>query len=237
MPVLYLCNFGTGDNHSIMLKQDTLLFLTGLKRNNNKIWFDAHRGQYDLAREDFLNLVGTLIERIASFEAPIGSLAPKDCIFRINRDVRFSKDKQPYKTNLAAYFNKGGKKSNGAGYYLHIEPGNSFAAGGIWMPEPAILAGIRQEIDYNYGNWKKLIGGKVFKKMFPEGLTGEALSRPPRGYDEHNPAIGYIKMKNFIVSRPLPDVSVLNKKCASEITEIFRAMKPLIDFLNIAAEG
>ncbi len=220
-----------------MLNQDTLKFLSGLKRNNNKFWFDAHRNQYDSARKDLLDQVDTLIKRIATFDAPVGNLAPKDCIFRINRDVRFSKDKQPYKTNMAAYFNKGGKKSNGAGYYLHIEPGNSFAAGGIWMPEPAVLAAIRQEIDYSYSDWKKLIEGKIFRKMFPDGLTGDTLSRPPRGYDELNPAIGYIKMKNFIVSRPLPDTLLFSKKCTAEITEIFRALNPLIDFLNVAVDG
>ena len=117
-----------------MLQPSTLQFLTGLKKNNNKSWFEQHRKQYELAREDFHLLVGTAIKSIAGFDAPIGNLSAKECVFRINRDVRFSKDKRPYKNNMAGYFNKGGKKSNGAGYYLHIEPGKSFAAGGIWMP-------------------------------------------------------------------------------------------------------
>ncbi len=126
-------------------------------------------------------------------------------MFRINRDVRFSKDKSPYKNNMAGYFNVDGKKGNGAGYYLHIEPGKSFAAGGIWMPEPKDLIKIRQEIDYSFDDWKKIITNTSFKKTFTEGIKGEALVRPPKGYDEDNPAIQFIKQKSFIVTKSFTD--------------------------------
>lgn len=219
-----------------MLQSATLKFLKDLKKNNNKTWFDGHRKQYDTVKADFLSLVEQLIRGIATFDKPIGEMEAKNCTFRINRDVRFSKNKDPYKSNLAAYFNKDGKKGIGSGYYLHIEPGKSFAAGGIWMPEPAILAGIRQEIDYSFTEWKKIVADKSFTKIFTDGITGDALTRPPKGYDENNPAIEYLKKKSFIVSRPFTDADVQNKNFAKEIPKIFRAMKPMIDFLNTSLE-
>ena len=215
-----------------MLQSTTLKFLKDVKKNNNKIWFDGHRKQYDTVKSDFLLLVEQLITGIATFDKPIGNLEAKNCTFRINRDVRFSKNKDPYKNNLAAYFNKDGKKGIGAGYYLHIEPGKSFAAGGIWMPEPAVLAGIRQEIDYSFTEWKKIITGKSFTKIFTDGIKGEALTRPPKGYDENNPAIEYLKMKSFIVSISFTDTEVQNKNFTKEVAKTFNSMKPFIDFLN-----
>ena len=219
-----------------MLQVTTLKFLKDLKKNNNKIWFDEHREQYNAAKADFLLLAEQLIKGITGFDKPIGNLEAKNCTFRINRDVRFSKNKDPYKSNIAAYFNKDGKKGIGSGYYLHIEPGKTFAAGGIWMPEPAILAGIRQEIDYSFAEWKKIITDKSFVKIFTEGIKGEALTRPPKGYDENNPAIEYLKMKSFIISHPFSDAQVQSKTFAKDVTKVFYSMKPLIDFLNTALQ-
>src|SRR6476659_4928251 len=145
-----------------MLQSSTLKFLKDLKKNNNRPWFEAHRKQYETAKEDFLSFAEKLIAGIAVFDPPIAQLKAKDCTFRINRDVRFSKDKSPYKNNIAGYFNRNGKKGNGAGYYLHVEPGKSFAAGGMWQPEPNELAKIRQEIDYSFDDWTKVIGNTAF---------------------------------------------------------------------------
>lgn len=218
-----------------MLEPSTLKFLKDLKRNNNKPWFEKNRKQYDEAREDFINMVGMVIRGIGNFDPAIAALEAKNCIFRINRDVRFSKNKDPYKNNMAAYFNKDGKKGLGAGYYMHIEPGKSFVAGGIWMPEPPVLAGIRQEIDYNFDDWKKIVEGKSFRKAFSKGLEGESLTRPPKGYDDQNPAIEYIKRKSFIVTQAIPDTNVQGKGLVKEICKSFEAMKPLVDFINLAA--
>jgi len=216
-----------------MLQPLTIKFLKELKKNNNKPWFDDHRKQYETAKTDFQSLVKSLITSIAKFDAPIGNLTVKECIFRINRDVRFSKDKRPYKNNLACYFNKSGKKGNGAGYYLHIEPGKSMAAGGIWMPEASDLAKIRQEIDYSFADWNKIIGNSTFKKNFPEGIkSNDTLIRPPKGYDENNPAIDFLKMKSFIVSRPFTDTEVQDKNFLKDVAKTFLNMKPLIDFIN-----
>jgi uncharacterized protein (TIGR02453 family) len=218
-----------------MLQSTTIKFLKDLKRNNDKPWFDKNRTQYETAKADFYKLVEKLIPAIAKFDAPIGRLTVKETVFRINRDVRFSKDKSPYKTNMACYFNRAGKNGLGAGYYLHIEPGKSFAAGGIWVPEPAVLACIRQEIDYNFADWKNILENKNFKKTFTGGVTSsDTLVRPPKGYDENNPAIEFLKMKSFIVRRSFADTDLQDKSFVTEVAKTFNTMKPLIDFLNTA---
>lgn len=219
-----------------MLQPTTLKFLKDLEKNNNRPWFEGHRNLYDIARTDFISLVEQVIKGITTFDKPIGNLEAKNCTFRINRDVRFSKNKAPYKNNMAAYFNKDGKKGAGAGYYLHIEPGKSFAAGGIWMPEPPVLASIRQEIDYNLKEWNNLVTGRSFTKIFSEGITGDRLTRPPKGYDENNPAIEFLKMKSFIISRSFTDKDVQNKTFIKDVGKTFQAMKPVIDFLNLSLE-
>ncbi len=220
-----------------MLHPATLKFLKELKKNNNKTWFDEHRASLESAKADFLILVDQLILGIAVFDAPIGNLTAKECVFRINRDVRFSKDKSPYKNNMACYFNKGGKKANGAGYYLHIEPGKSFAAGGIWMPPAPDLAKIRQEIDYSFNEWKKITGNSTFKKQFPKGLdNSNVLTRPPKGYDENNPAIDFLKMKSFVIRSSFTDTGVQSRSFVKEVAKTFLAMNPMIGFLNKAIE-
>jgi uncharacterized protein (TIGR02453 family) len=220
-----------------MLQSATICFLKHLQDNNNKPWFDAHRQVYENAKADLQAMVGQLIPAIASFDEPIGALQVKECTFRINRDVRFSKNKRPYKNNMAAYFSRGGKKASVAGYYFHCEPGKSYAAGGFYSPMPAELAKIRQEIDYNFDEWKKIIDNKTFKKNFPDGVDGiESLQRPPKGYDETNPAIHYLKMKHFIVSKPITDIELQSKTLVKDVAKIFQTMKPMLDFLNLAVE-
>ena len=218
-----------------MLQPATFKFLQALKKNNNKAWFDVNRSLYENAKADFAAAVDQLIAGIARFDEPIATLKAKDCMFRINRDVRFSKDKSPYKTNFGASFTPGGKKMNLAGYYFQCEPSRNFAAGGYYMPMAPDLAKIRQEIDYNFDEWKKIINNKTFKKYFPKGIEGiESLVRPPKGYDENNPAIEFLKMKGFIVSTAFSDNDLLQKNAVKEIVKTFEAMKPLIDFLNRA---
>ena len=220
-----------------MLQSTTIKFLKDLQNNNNKPWFDEHRKIYEAAKADLQTMVGKLIPAIAAFDEPISSLQVKDCTFRINRDVRFSKNKSPYKNNMAAYFSRGGKKASIAGYYFHCEPGKSYAAGGFYSPMPDELAKIRQEIDYNFDEWKKIIDNKNFKKYFTKSVDGiESLQRPPKGYDENNPAIHYLKMKHFIVSKPFTDAELQNKLLVKDVAKVFETMKPMIDFLNRAVE-
>lgn len=220
-----------------MLQGTTIRFLKDLQNNNNKPWFDEHRKIYEAAKADLQTMVGQLIPAIAVFDEPIGTLEIKDCTFRINRDVRFSKNKSPYKNNMAAYFSGGGKKASIPGYYFHCEPGKSYAAGGFYSPMPAELAKVRQEIDYNFEEWKNIITHKTFKKYFSQGIEGiESLVRPPKGYDENNPAIHYLKMKHFIVSKPFTDAELQNKTLVKDVTKVYETMKPMIDFLNRAVE-
>ena len=215
----------------------TLQFLKDLAKNNNKAWFDINRSKYELAKADIQSMVSELISSISIFDPPIGNLAVKECTFRINRDVRFSKNKSPYKTNMSSYYSKGGKKASVAGYYFHFEPGKSYAAGGFYSPAPEELSKIRQEIDYSLDDWGIILSQKKFKKFFPDGVDGiESLVRPPKGYDENNPAIHYLKMKHFIVSRPFSDAEVQSKTLVKDLAATFSVIKPMIDFLNTAIE-
>ncbi len=219
------------------VEKQTLNFLKNLARNNDKAWFDAHRNLYEAAKHNMEEVAAVCIAGIAKFDAPIGELLPKKCTFRINRDVRFSKNKQPYKNNMGLYFNKDGKNGNGAGYYLHIEPGAAMLAGGIWMPEAPVLAKIRQEIDYNFDAWKKITESKTFLQHFENGVqSSDTLVRPPKGYDENNPAIAYLKLKSFTVSHSLPDDVLTGKDFVKTVTSHFKVMKPMLDFLNEALQ-
>jgi len=221
-----------------MLQQTTVLFLKNLKKNNKKEWFDINRVKYESAKKDVENLSAEIIKRLSTIDESIAHLQPKDCMFRINRDVRFSKDKSPYKTNMGVYFSKGGKKGNTAGYYFHLEPGNSFIAGGLWMPLPVDLKKVRQEIDYNWDEFNKIINSRKFKTAFGEldRSSEYVLSRPPKGYDENNPAIGFLKMKSFIASVKITDTDLATKDLVKKIVMQFESLKPLIDFMNRAIE-
>jgi uncharacterized protein (TIGR02453 family) len=197
-----------------MLNPKTLQFLTKLKKNNSREWFNQHRDDYDAAKENFIELVNQILAQAGQFDQDIAVLSYKDCIFRINRDVRFSKNKDPYKNNMAAYFVKGGKKSWLAGYYFHCEPGGkSFIGGGLYGGEPDQIKKVRQEIDYNWEEFKGILQNKKFKQTFGDLSREEGMSliREPKGYDKDNPAIDYIKLKNFIVSVPVTDEELTDK--------------------------
>lgn len=220
-----------------MLQTSTLQFLKQLAKNNHKEWFDANRKKYEAAKADYAASVQNIINTFSKTDAAIASLEAKKCMFRINRDIRFSKDKSPYKINFGASINAGGKISYNAGYYLHIQPGESFVGGGVYQPMPDVLKKIRQEIDYNFDEFKKIIGSKKFKSVYTAGLsTGEgmSLSRPPKGYEENNPAIEFIKLKSVIAIAPLTDAQVTDKKFVATVVKAFEALHPLIVFLNKA---
>jgi uncharacterized protein (TIGR02453 family) len=220
-----------------MLKASTFKFLKDLKKNNNKAWFEKNKSGYLDAKEDAERFVEQLIEGLGKIDADIAPLHAKDCTYRIYRDVRFSGDKTPYKTHMGAFLNKGGKKVPTAGYYFHAEPGRSMIGGGLWMPLPAELSKVRQEIDYNFAKWTKILGERRFKKYFSAGLDqGEILSRPPKGYDADNPAIAFLKLKSFTTTHSLSDKAMLSRSLLKEVTGAFGAMKKFIDFLNQALE-
>jgi uncharacterized protein (TIGR02453 family) len=220
-----------------MLQVSTLKFLKDLKKNNNKPWFEKNKDLYLGAKEDIEHLVEQVIEGFGKIDPEIAALLPKDCTYRIYRDVRFSKDKTPYKTNMGAYLNKGGKKTPTAGYYMHFESGRNMAGGGLWMPLAPELNKVRQEIDYSLTEWNTILRARAFKKNFPEGLEQEdLLSRPPKGYGEDNPAIEHLKLKSFIVTRPFTDAEVQSKSFLKELLKTFESMKDFVYFLNRALE-
>lgn len=219
-----------------MLQSSTLKFLKDLKKNNYKPWFDANRKQYEAAKSDFATFIQSVIDLHGKKDKSIAHLIAKDCMFRINRDVRFSKDKSPYKTNMGAFINPGGKKSALAGYYFHLEPGGCFAGGGLYMPMPPVLAKVRQEIDYNLADFKKILSSKKFTSVY-KGLDTDAeyvLSRVPKGYEPTNPAADYLKFKSFVASFKVTDAALTSKTLAKDIAAAFEALQPLIVFLNEA---
>ena len=222
-----------------MLQKSTLTFLKNLKKNNIKEWFDANRKLYDAARADFINLVDEILKTHSKKDEDIAVLNAKDCVFRINRDIRFSKNKTPYKTNLGAGLARGGKKSVYAGYYLQIEPGNSFIGGGLWTPEADVLKKVRQEIDYSFDEFLKVVHGKAFQKEYADLYKDKEvlLSRPPKGYSDDNRAIDYLKLKSFIAMKPLKDEELTDKNAVKNITEALSALQPLLRFINTAIEG
>ncbi|HEY4149165.1 MAG TPA: DUF2461 domain-containing protein [Chitinophagaceae bacterium] len=217
-----------------MLQAATLKFLKDLKKNNNRPWFEAHRPAYEAAKADYAALIQLVIDKHGKKDPTIKDLTAKECMFRINRDVRFSKDKSPYKTNFGASILRGGKKSPYAGYYFHCSPGDSFVGGGIWMPLPDDLKKVRQEIDYCFDEFKKIIGSKKFKTIYGDiDKSAEySLSRLPREFEKGNPAEEYLKLKCYVAMRPLNDKDISSAALAKQITESLETLQPLLDFIN-----
>ena len=214
----------------------TLNFLKKLKKNNNKECFDKNRVSYEEAKSEVKELVRQTLEKVATFDSSIASLEPKDCMFRINRDVRFSKDKAPYKTNMGFMIAPGGKKSLKGCYYVHIEPDNCFIAGGIWMPMPEQLKSIRQEIDYNGDQLKSIFASKGFKKYFKEFDQEMKLVRMPKEYTEDHPYADFLKLKSFTVTFPIEDTVLTDKNVVTKITAPFSELHKLNMFLNSALD-
>lgn len=222
-----------------MLQPSTLKFLKDLKKNNNKPWFDKNRKVYEAAKADFASFIQTVIDTHSKKDPSIKSLLSRDCMFRINRDIRFSKDKSPYKTNFGASINKGGKKAwNTAGYYFHLEPGGCFTGGGIYMPEPDVLKKVRQEIDYSFADFKKIINAKKFKSVYGELDRSPEfqLSRVPKGYEPDNPAADYLRLKSYIAMVKLSDTDLTSKTLVKKTVAAFEALQPLIEFINNGME-
>lgn len=221
-----------------MLQRPTLTFLTHLKQNNSAAWFAANRPVYEAARADFQQVVAQVLTNLAAADPAIGQarLDPRKCIFRINRDVRFSADKTPYKSHFSAWFNVGGKAMTTAGYYLHVEPGASFVAGGMYMPASDVLARIRQEIDYDLDAFETLLAQPAFAQQFKALSEEHMLKRPPKGYDETNPALRYLKLKSFIASHPLSDTELSRPELTKQVEAAFAGLQSLIAFLNKAID-
>ena len=212
-----------------------LKFLKDLARHNDRDWFEKNRPRYLEAKQGFEEVVADVLREIAKFDSKLEGLDPKKLPFRIFRDVRFSKDKRPYKIHMGAGFSPNGKLVQEPGYYLHLQPGNkSFVAGGIYEPDAANLSRIRQEIDYNPEGLKRILTEKSFKKLFDGFDDYDSLKTAPKGYPKDHPNIEWLKHKSLIVSAALTDSEVTDKKFVSKVVNVCRTIKPLNDYIRDA---
>ena len=211
-----------------------LSFLQALEKNNNKAWFDKNRASYEKAKSLFEGLVDRIILEYGQFEN-LSGISAKDCVMRIYRDIRFSKDKTPYKTNMGASIGPGGKKSSRLSYYLNIQPPDrSMIAGGFHSPETGQLSKFREAIDRDARPFKSIISAKAFQQYFGT-VEGEKLKTVPQGYGRDHPELEILRLKEVVAVHHLSDEMVLSSKLESHVIEAFRAMKPFLDYLNSVA--
>jgi uncharacterized protein (TIGR02453 family) len=217
----------------------TLKFLRQLEKNNNREWFQEHKRDYEAhVKAPMHELVMALGEDLEKF-ADGFQTDPKKAIYRIYRDVRFSNDKRPYKTHVAAsFFPKAIEKHAGAGYYFHISPKEIFVGGGVYMPGPKELYAIRKQLSKDAASYRKVTGSPAFKRLFGE-VHGERLKRPPKGFSADDPALDLLLGKQFLASVQLPTTAAETSKLQAEISKRFAALHPWIDWLNraVAAGG
>jgi len=207
-------------------------FLSSLRENNNRDWFNEHKKEYKDAKASFDEFVNRLIPGLREFDSSIDMITAKDCTFRIYRDIRFSKDKSPYKTNMGAYIARGGRKSQFAGYYLHVEPGQSFLAGGMYMPPSDTLKKIRQEIYENIEEFKEIINKGSFVKTFGNFMSHDKLKNPPKGFDKDWPDIDLLKYKSYAVMHNVDDEMLFSPGFLEYSLTIYRELYPLNRFFN-----
>ena len=217
-----------------MIPTQVYQFLKDLAANNNRDWFQSNKKEYEHAKSSVETFIKELINGIQSFDNTIVSISPKDCMFRINRDVRFSKDKSPYKINIGGYIAKGGRNGMNAGYYLHLQPGESFLAGGIFMPPADKLKMIRNEIYFNSAILKKIIADPNFKKYFTEIWDDNKLKNPPKDFPKDFADIELLKYRNYTILHSINDEQAMHSGFYHSALDIFKAMHPLNVFLNNA---
>jgi uncharacterized protein (TIGR02453 family) len=220
-----------------MLQADTLQFFRELRLNNNKDWFDANRHRYEHAKKDYHQLVRKILDGLQKHDQGLFQLQVKDCTFRINRDIRFSKDKQPYKTHLGIIMSPYGRRLEHAGYYVHLdEEGGCFAGGGIYMPSGEVLKKIRQEISVFYEDLVEVVESEDFREVYEDfdREDGVVLSRPPKGYSADDPAIEFLKLKSYTATKAFPAEWLTDETAVDRIVNILAKLKPLVDFLNRA---
>lgn len=234
----------TADTHKRIVEvmngisKTTFQFLKDIKRNNNRDWFNQNKSAYESAKAEFESFIDGLIGRIVRFDPTIGHHTAKNCVFRIYRDVRFSKDKSPFKTNFGAHISAALKKSeihSRAGYYIHIEPGSSMLAGGAYMPQGEWLKGIRQEIHYNAAAFRKILKSKSFTQYFGQ-IEGEKLKTAPKEYPRDHPDIELLKHKSYLAVHHCPDKLILSNEFMEHCSRVFKALYPFDQFLNKALD-
>jgi uncharacterized protein (TIGR02453 family) len=215
------------------IKKSTLDFLNRLKNNNNREWFIKNKAIYSEAKENVESFIQEIINKIIDFDPIMKGLEVKNCLYRINRDIRFSNDKSPYKSHFGAFIVRGGKKNGDkfAGYYIHIEPGNNIIAGGAYAPPTPWLTEIREKIDTEPDKFIKIISEKKFIKYFGK-LDGEKLKKAPKGYPSDHPHIELLKFKSYLVVNEVTDDFIISQNYFEHVINVLKAMKPFNDFLN-----
>ena len=222
-----------------MLTKDSLQFLNDLKANNNRDWFLDNKKRYETFKKDYHQLIADFLDVMKPLDSTLEMLEPKKCAFRINRDIRFSKDKSPYKDHLGVWLSGGVKGKNRSGYYVHISQNASFIAGGCYCPETGDLKKIRKEIAFFYEDLEEILTEKKFKKEFGDFDRAEknTLKNPPRGYEKEHPAIEFLKLKSFETSQKFEIKEVLKEDFVSKMSAKLILIKPLNEFINRALDA
>lgn len=210
---------------------EILDFLKRLAAHNNREWFQEHKTEYLQVQAAFEELLSVVIARISLFDESVAHVLPRDCMYRIYRDVRFSADKSPYKTHIGGYINAKGKKSDHCGYYLHLEPENCMIAGGSWCMPADMLRAVRQSVCDNIEHYRSIVEDPAFRRYFP--VVGEQfLKTVPKGFPKDFPYPQYIRCKDYIVSCHLPDDFLNSPDFLDRMDDIFRQLKRFADFTN-----
>jgi len=221
-----------------MIQKTTFDFLKRLRENNYREWFHEHKAEYDAAKQNVIDVATLILSEINTFDK-LGMYDVRKSMFRIARDTRFSKNKEPYKDNFGVILNnEGTTRSEQCGYYINLSPGNCFLSCGIYMPMPDVLKSVRDAIDCDFDEFKKILNKKEFKQTFGDlAHDGDKLSRVPQGFDKNSPAAEYLKLRHFYVFVNLTEKDTMNKNFVQQAAAYFRLTKPLKDFLNRAIEN
>ncbi|HEY6142729.1 MAG TPA: DUF2461 domain-containing protein [Flavobacterium sp.] len=219
-----------------MISKDSVQFLDDLKANNNRDWFLDNKKRYEVFKKDYHKLVGDFLDAMKPLDPSLEMLEVKNCTFRINRDIRFSKDKSPYKDHLGVWISSSAKGMNRSGYYVHIARSGSFIAGGFYCPEAEDLKKVRKEIAFFYDDLEEIMSNKNFQKEFSDFDRNEKnlLKNPPRGYEKDHPAIDYLKLKSFETSQKFDFEEILAADFVAKMSKKLLVLKPLNDFINRA---
>ncbi len=213
----------------------TLDFLRDLRANNNRTWFEQNRKRYEESKRAYEDFIAELIIAFGQYE-DLGSVSADQCIYRIFRDVRFSPDKTPYKTNVGAVIGKGGRKSDERSYYIQIGPhGESFIAAGLYMPDKDQLDKMRRAIIDDSAAFRKILNKRDFKRYFG-GLEGEQLKTAPQGYTKDHPDIDLLRYKQFLVSHPLTEEMVLSDDLVDHTVTAFKLLTPFVTYIAEALD-
>ena len=217
--------------------KEILDFLTELSCNNNREWFHAHKDWYVRCMKKFEEFTAQWLEQLTTIDPELAGLQPKDCIWRIYRDVRFSHDKRPFKEWFGVFpAAKGGKKSDRGGYYIHIQPGQCMFAGGMWCPNKDLLHAVRREILANYDEVEDIFANPLTSKHFQDFDSDQMLKKVPLGFPRDFVHADWLKRKAYTFSTPLTDEEVCAPNFLEKVVEISRAAKPINDFLNYTFE-